>query len=419
MAVPIKDFISLILKKEFLKAAEKIKEKNALPAICGRVCPQEDQCQKTCLLGKIDEPVSIGKLERFVADYEASNIPIPQTPKVEKVALKEAKVAVIGSGPSGLTCAADLALMGYKVTIFEALHAAGGVLYYGIPAFRLPKQIVDREVEYVRSLGVEFVLNFAVGASISTKELFKKGYKAIFIGVGAGLPMLLNIPEENANGIYTANEFLTRINLMKAYRFPEYDTPVKAGNNVVVIGGGNVALDAARAALRLGAESVIIAYRRTEAEMPARIEEIQHAKEEGIRFKFLVSPDEFITENNDLRAIRFQNMKLSEPDESGRKRPVPIEGSHETIGADLAIIAVGTRANPFITRTINGLELNKNGYIITNENGKTSLKNIFAGGDIVTGSETVISAMGAGKRAAHSIHKYILAEYKIDRIAKK
>ncbi len=415
VSVPIKDFIQLIKKKEYLKAAEKIKEKNALPAVCGRVCPQEDQCEKVCLLAKVDKPVAIGKLERFAADYEAKKLKEPKKPDVKKVSpRRNIKIAIIGSGPAGLTCAADLALMGYRVTIFESLHEPGGVLTYGIPEFRLPKRIVRREVNYIKSLGVELKLNHAIGATLQLDELFERGYEAIFIGVGAGLPQLLNIPGENAVGIYTANEYLTRVNLMKAYLFPGYDTPIKIGQNVVVIGGGNVALDAARTALRLGARSVTIAYRRTENEMPARIEEIEHAREEGIIFRFLISPVEFLADdNNVLTAIKFQLMELSEPDESGRRKPVPVPGKFETLPADLAITAIGTKANPLITKTIPGLKLNSKGYIEADEFGRTSREGVFAGGDIVTGAATVISAMGAGKNAAQAIQEYILKKYQI------
>lgn len=414
VSVPIKDFIQLIKKKEYLKAAEKIKEKNSLPAVCGRVCPQEDQCEKLCLLGKVDKPVAIGKLERFVADYEAKTLKEPGKPKIKKLAPKgNIKIAVIGSGPAGLTCAADLALMGYKVSIFESLHEPGGVLTYGIPEFRLPKKIVKREVDYIKSLGVELKLNHAIGATLPFDDLFEKGYEAVFIAVGAGLPQLLNIPGENAVGIYTANEYLTRINLMKAYLFPKYDTPIKKGRNVIVIGGGNVALDAARTALRLGAKTVTIAYRRTEKEMPARAEEIEHAKEEGIVFRFLVSPVEFIAdEKNVLKAVKFQLMELSKPDETGRRKPAPLPGKFETLTADLAIIAIGTKANPLITARMPGLKLNSRGYIEADEYGRTSRERIFAGGDIVTGAATVISAMGAGKKAAQAIHEYITEKYK-------
>lgn len=402
--VPIKDFIALVKEGKFIEASQKIKEKNSLPAVCGRVCPQESQCEKACILGKVDDPVAIGKLERFVADYEAKNSKEEQVIKKEPLPYK---VAVIGAGPAGLTCAADLAKKGITVDIYEALHEPGGVLTYGIPEFRLPKSVVQREVEFIKKLGVNIFLNHAVGATISLKELIKK-YDAVFIGTGAGLPQLLNIPGENLNGIYTANEYLTRINLMKAYLFPEYDTPIKKAKRVVVIGGGNVALDAARTALRTGAEEVIVAYRRTEAEMPARKEEIEHAKEEDIKFFFLVSPVRFEGDSeNRLKKIVFQKMELSEPDETGRRRPVPVEGEYLEFDVDIAIIAIGTRANPLLTKNFKGLKLNKRGYIEVDENLMTSIPGVFAGGDIVTGSATVISAMGAGKQAARSILAYL------------
>lgn len=402
--VPIRDFIALIRDGKFIEASQKIKEKNALPAVCGRVCPQEDQCEKMCVLARVDEPVAIGKLERFAADYEAQH---SQVEPVKKPEHHLGKVAVIGAGPAGLTCAADLAKLGYEVDVFEALHEAGGVLTYGIPEFRLPKEIVKREVGYIEKLGVRFHFNHAAGATFNVHSLLKK-YDAVFIGTGAGLPRMPGVPGENLNGIYTANEYLTRVNLMKAYLFPEYDTPIKKGERVVVIGGGNVALDAARTALRLGAKKVILAYRRTEAEMPARIEEIEHAREEGIEFRFLVSPLRFKgDESGNLRSIEFQVMELSEPDESGRRRPVPVKGKTTEITADIAIIAIGTTANPLITRRIRGLKLTDKGYIWVDENLMTSVPGIFAGGDIVTGSATVISAMGAGRKAAASIHNFV------------
>lgn len=402
--VPIKDFIALVKEGKFVEASQKIKEKNALPAVCGRVCPQEDQCEKACILAKVDDPVAIGKLERFVADYEAKN----GKAKISKPEKKlPYKVAVIGSGPAGLTCAADLAREGVEVHIYEALHEAGGVLTYGIPEFRLPKEIVQREIEQIKELGVKIFTNKAVGANISLGKIIRN-YDAVFIGVGAGLPKMLGIEGEHLNGVYTANEYLTRINLMKAYLFPDYDTPVKKGSNVVVIGGGNVALDAARTALRTGAKKVTIAYRRTEKEMPARIEEIEHAKQEGIIFEFLLSPLKFTgDESGQLKAVDFQVMELSEPDETGRRRPVPVPGKTKTIEADIAIIAIGTSANPLITKSFKKLKLNEKGYIKVDENLMTSIKGVFAGGDIVTGAATVIQAMGAGKKAASSILAYL------------
>jgi glutamate synthase (NADPH/NADH) small chain len=403
--VPIKDFIALVKEGKFIEASLKIKEKNSLPAVCGRVCPQEDQCEKACILGKVDDPVAIGKLERFVADYEAQH-GSKEEATISKNRLPY-RVAVIGSGPAGLTCAAELAREGINVDICEALHEPGGVLTYGIPEFRLPKSIVKREVEYIEKLGVRILLNHAVGATLSLKELISD-YDAVFIGTGAGLPRMLNIPGENLNGIYTANEYLTRINLMKAYLFPEYDTPIKRAEKVVVIGGGNVALDAARTALRTGAKEVSIAYRRTEAEMPARIEEIEHAKEENINFIFLVSPVRFEGDSdNNLKRVIFQEMELSEPDETGRRRPVPLEGKYREIEADIAIVAVGTTANPLLIKNFKGLNLNKRGYIEVDDNMMTSIPGVFAGGDIVTGAATVISAMGAGEKAARSIIAYL------------
>ncbi|MCX7832238.1 MAG: NADPH-dependent glutamate synthase [Actinobacteria bacterium] len=401
--VPIKDFISLVKEGKFIEASLKIKEKNALPAVCGRVCPQEDQCEKACVLGKVAEPVAIGKLERFVADYEAVQGTKEEIKPPERLPYK---VAVIGSGPAGLTCAAELAKSGVEVYIYEALHEPGGVLTYGIPEFRLPKNIVKREIDYIISLGVKILTNQAVGANISLNEIIRN-YDAVFIGVGAGLPRMLNIEGENLNGVYTANEYLTRINLMKAYLFPEYDTPIKRGSEIVVIGGGNVALDAARTALRTGAKKVTLAYRRTESEMPARKEEIEHAKEEGIVFEFLVSPIRFIGKNNTLRAVEFQVMELSEPDESGRRKPVPVIGKTKLINADIAITAIGTVANPLITKNFKKLKTNSRGYIEVDDNMMTSLKGVFAGGDIVTGAATVILAMGAGKKAAQSILAYL------------
>lgn len=401
--IPIKDFILLVKEGKFIEASQKIKEKNALPAVCGRVCPQEDQCEKACVLSIVDEPVAIGKLERFVSDYEAKNSPATARSASEKL---QFKVAVIGSGPAGLTCAAELAKEGIEVHIYEALHEAGGVLTYGIPEFRLPKEIVRREIEYIKSLGVKIHTNMAVGANISLEKIIAS-HDAVFIGAGAGLPKMLGIEGENLNGVYTANEYLTRVNLMKAYLFPDYDTPIKKGEKVVVIGGGNVALDAARTALRLGAKRVTIAYRRTEAEMPARIEEIEHAKEEGIEFAFLVSPIRFKGRDGYLDSIDFQIMELSEPDETGRRRPVPVKGKTVNMKADIAIVAIGTSANPLITKSFTKLKLNSRGYIEVDENLMTSVEGVFAGGDIVTGAATVILAMGAGKKAASSIIKYL------------
>lgn len=405
--VDIPGFIGLIKERKFLEACYRVKEKNALPAVCGRVCPQEIQCESRCLVGKKGESVAIGNLERFVADFEAERgeIKIPGRP-----APTGRKVAVIGSGPGGLTCAVDLARYGHRVALFEALHKPGGVLIYGIPEFRLPKVIVEREVEYIKRLGVELVLNAVVGKLYTVDELLNgQGYDACFICIGAGLPMFLGIPGENLNGVCSANEFLTRANLMKAYLFPEYDTPIKRGKKVAVLGGGNVAMDAARVALRLGAEKVYLVYRRSEAEMPARKAEVHHAHEEGIEFVLLTNPTRFIDDGKgNVCGIECIKMELGEPDESGRRRPIPIKGSEFEIEVDVAIPALGTRANPLLTKTMPDLKVDKRGYIAAGEGtGMTSKTGVFAGGDIVTGSATVILAMGAGRRAAKAINDYL------------
>lgn len=402
--IDIPGFIGLLAEGRFDEAIAKIKEKNSLPAICGRVCPQEDQCEKECVLGKKGQPIAIGYLERFLADYEREKG--VQTPPLPSPIPR--KVAVIGSGPAGLTCAGELAKMGYQVTIFEALHAPGGVLIYGIPEFRLPKAIVRQEVEYVKSLGVEIQVNAVVGKTFTLEDLRDAGYEAFFIGTGAGLPYFLNIPGENLNGIYSANEFLTRSNLMKAYLFPRYDTPIKVGRRVAVIGGGNVAMDAARTALRLGAEEVCLVYRRTKKEMPARIEEIERAEEEGVNCIILTTPVRFIgNENGWVTGMECIQMELGEPDESGRRRPIPVPGSEFVIPADTVVVAIGQGPNPLLLETIKGLALNKRGYIVADpETGATNLRGVFAGGDIVTGAATVISAMGAGKRAARAIDRF-------------
>ncbi|MBE0427519.1 MAG: NADPH-dependent glutamate synthase [Nitrospirae bacterium] len=409
--VDIPSFIKLIKEGKFIEAAWKVKEKNALPAVCGRVCPQEIQCESLCILGKKGEPVAIGNLERFVADYEASEGEI-QTPEKPKVTGR--KVAIIGSGPGGLTCAADLIKSGHQVTLFEALHKPGGVLVYGIPEFRLPKTIVEREVEYIKKLGVEVVVNAVIGKLYTIDELLNgHGYDACFIATGAGLPMFLGIPGENLNGVYSANEFLTRANLMKAYLFPEYDTPVKRGKKVAVFGGGNVTIDTARVALRLGAEKVYLIYRRSEEEMPARKAEIHHAHEEGIEFMLLTNPTGFIDDGKgNICAVECSKMELGEPDESGRRRPVPIKGSKFQVEIDVGIPAIGTRSNPLLLHTVPDLKLNKKGYISAEaDTGMTSKQGVFAGGDIVTGSATVILAMGAGKKAAKSINEYLKWKY--------
>lgn len=405
--VKIPEFIQLIVEGKFIEAAWKVKETNALPAVCGRVCPQEDQCEKVCVLGKKGEPVAIGRLERFVADYEreTGNILIP-----EKAPPTGKRIAVVGAGPAGLTIAGDLIKMGHEVTIFEALHKAGGVLIYGIPEFRLPKAIVDAEVNYLEKLGVKIVTNAAIGRLKTVDDLFAEGFHAVFLGVGAGAPVFMNIPGENLSGIYSANEYLTRSNLMKAYLFPEYDTPIVKGKNVAVIGGGNVAMDAVRTALRLGAENAYIIYRRTEVEMPARIEEVHHAKEEGVQFKLLHAPVEYIgDENGWVKQMKCIRMELGEPDESGRRSPIPIKGSEFLIDVDTVVVAIGTMANPVIQATTPGLEVNRRGYIITKgETGETTREGVYAGGDIVTGSATVILAMGAGRKAAQAIHEYVM-----------
>ncbi|WP_461833600.1 NADPH-dependent glutamate synthase [Desulfothermus sp.] len=406
VGVDIPGFIKFIREGQFDKAIRKIWEKNSLPAICGRVCPQEAQCEGNCVLGKKGEPVAIGNLERFAADYErehgSGELP-PKAPPTGK------KVAVIGSGPSGLTVAGDLILKGHEVTVFEAFHKGGGVLVYGIPEFRLPKDIVASELKNLERLGVKFEYNVVVGKTITIDELFEQGYDAIYIGVGAGLPRFLNIPGENLVGIYSANEYLTRANLMKAYLFPEYDTPIAKGKNVVVIGAGNVAMDSARTAMRLGADSVKIVYRRSREEMPARLAEIHHAEEEGIEFHLLTNPIEFLGDDEGrVRGMRCIKMELGEPDESGRRRPVPIEGSEFEMECDLVVISVGAGANPVLTKATEGLELNKWGYIVADpETGKTKKKGVWAGGDIVTGQATVILAAGAGRKASDSIHQYL------------
>ncbi len=409
VSVPIKEFILLVAEGRFMEAAKKIKETNGLPAICGRVCPQEEQCEIVCLIGKKNEPVAIGRLERFVADWERAHgvieIPEPAQPTGKKV-------AIVGAGPAGLTCAGDLAKLGHKVTVFEALHKPGGVLMYGIPEFRLPKKIVEAEVNYLKSLGVEIKSNFVIGMTRTIDELIEmEGYDAVFVGTGAGLPYFLNVPGENLNGVYSANEFLTRVNLMKGYEFPnQSDTPIPMAKRIAVFGGGNTAMDSARTALRLpSTQKVYIMYRRSEKEMPARIEEIHHGKEEGIEFLFLTNPLKFIGSDGWLKAVEVQRMELGEPDASGRRRPVPIPGSEYTLEIDAAIIAIGNGSNPLISKTTPGLETNKRGNIIAEQlTGKTSRAKIFAGGDIVIGAATVIKAMGAGKDAAVAIHKMLM-----------
>ncbi len=404
--IDIPAFINRIKEGDFQGAIAKIKEKNALPAVCGRVCPQEVQCENVCILGKKGEPVAIGRLERFCADWERAQgeVSIP-----EKEAPTEKRVAVVGSGPSGLTVAGDLILKGHDVTVFEAFQIPGGVLVYGIPEFRLPKAIVAAEVDYMKKLGVKFQGDMVVGATVSIDELFEEGYDAVYIGVGAGLPVFLRIPGENLIGVYSANEYLTRSNLMKAYLFPKYDTPIIRGKDVVVFGAGNVSMDSARTALRLGADRVRIIYRRSREEMPARIEEIHHAEQEGVEFVLLAAPLNFIgDEDGRLKGVRCQRMELGEPDESGRRRPVPIKGSEFETECDTAVVSIGAGANPLLTKATPDIQLNRRGYIIAEpETGKTTKKGVWAGGDIVTGQATVILAMGAGRMAANSIHNYL------------
>ncbi|MCD6461428.1 MAG: NADPH-dependent glutamate synthase [Thermoplasmata archaeon] len=405
--VKIPEFIALVKEGKFVEAARKIKETNVFPAICGRVCPQEAQCEGMCILGRKGEPVAIGRLERFVADYEREH------GEVETVALPPPtgkKVAIVGSGPTGLACAGELAKKGHKVVVYEAFHKPGGVLVYGIPEFRLPKSIVQAEVDYVKSLGVEIRVDHVVGKTVTMKELLEE-YDAVYAGTGAGLPRFMGIPGENLNGVYSANEFLTRVNLMKAYRFPEYDTPIKIGRKVAVIGAGNVAIDAARTAVRLGAEEVTIIYRRTERECPARKEEVEHAKEEGVKMLMLTSPVRFLgDDSNNLTGMELIQYKLGEPDESGRRRPVPLEGSEFMMRIDTVVVAIGQSPNPVIQKTTPGLAVYDWGGIKVDENGKTSVKGLWAGGDVATGAATVIKAMGAGRRAAADIHRYLMGE---------
>ncbi len=401
--IDIPEFIKEIAEGNFDKAVEVLKTKTSLPAVCGRVCPYESQCEGVCTLLKIGEPVAIGRLERFLADYERDKgMKIPK-----KARPTGKKVAIVGSGPAGLTCAGDLAKMGHKVTVFEALHAPGGVLMYGIPEFRLPKAIVNAEVDYIKQLGVDVKYDVVVGKTITVEELLEE-YDAAFIGTGAGLPRWLRIPGENLDGVYSANEFLTRVNMMKAYQFPEYDTPVKIGKIVATFGAGNVAMDCARTSLRLGAEKSYIIYRRSDVEMPARDEEIEHAREEGVIFKLLTNPVEFKGDDKGLlKEVKCIKMELGELDDSGRRRPIPIPRSEETIKIDTALIAIGQSPNPLIPQTVKGLKIGKWGNIETDENGRTNIPGIFAGGDIATGAATVILAMGAGKRAARSIDSYL------------
>ena len=406
VSIDIPAFIARIADEDFSGAINKLWERNALPAVCGRVCPQEEQCEGKCIVGKKGDPVAIGYLERFAADFERKH----GTGAVPEVAEKTGKkVAVIGSGPSGLTVAGDMLLNGHDVTIFEAFHKAGGVLVYGIPEFRLPKEIVANEVAALEKMGAVIECNAVVGASVTIDELFEEGYDAAYIGVGAGLPRFMNLPGENLIGIYSANEYLTRTNLMKGYLFPEYDTPIARGKNVVVLGAGNVAMDSARTAMRLGADSVKVVYRRSRDEMPARDEELHHAEEEKIEFVLLTNPTQFFgDENGRLTGMECLKMELGEPDASGRRRPVPIEGSEYRIDCDLVVVSVGSNANPLLTNSTPDIKLNRWGNIVADPvTGKTSKRGVWAGGDIVTGAATVILAMGAGRAAANSMHDYL------------
>jgi glutamate synthase (NADPH/NADH) small chain len=408
--VPIPEFILLIQERNFREALQTIKEKNMLPGICGRVCPQETQCEALCALGKAkgSEPVAIGRLERFLADWDLAHAsPNGSSPQIGQNGDERTKVAIVGSGPAGLTCASELANMGYEATIFEAFHKPGGVLVYGIPEFRLPKEIVKAEIDKLELLDVKIIVNNVVGKTLTLEELRGQGYKAFFLGVGAGLPSFLKIPGTELNGVLCANEYLTRVNLMKAYD-PRYDTMVDYGRRVAVLGGGNVAMDAARTAIRLGAEKVMIIYRRSEQEMPARREEYEHGLEEGVEFHFLRTPTEILggTEGF-VKQIRVVKMELGEPDDSGRRRPEQIEGSEFLMDVDLVIMAVGSNANPLLTQNTPELKLNQWGYIVVNDEMQSSIPDVFAGGDIVTGAATVISAMGAGKKAARGIDHYL------------
>ncbi len=403
VGVDIPGFVKHIKEKDFDKAADRLRERNSFPAVCGRVCPQENQCEIYCVLSKTGrEPVSVGRLERFVGDWlinkkrDGKPVTSDSTGK---------RVAVIGSGPAGLSCASELAREGYSVVVFESLHKPGGVLSYGIPEFRLPGDVVDSEIDYIKRLGVEFRLNYLVGRTVSFNDL-RRDFDAVFIGTGAGLPYFLGIPGENLNGVYSANEFLTRVNLMKAYLFPEYDTPVKVGSRVAVVGGGNVAMDSARVALRLGAGEVHVVYRRSREELPARQEEVVNAVEEGVLFDYLTNPVEFLGDGEgNVSGLRCVRMELGEPDSSGRRRPVPLEGSGFVSDFDTVVVAIGQGPNPLLPSTVPDLELNDGGNIKADPDGRTSLERVYAGGDIVTGAATVISAMAAGKKAAQSIHE--------------
>ncbi len=404
--INIPGFIKLIKEDKLREAIDIIKDKNILPAVCGRVCPQENQCEGKCIMGKKFEPVAIGNLERYVADWERAN-QIRACP--ECLPPNNIKVAIIGAGPAGLTVAADLIKLGYEITVFEAFHKGGGVLSYGIPEFRLPKEIVEYEIETLEILGVKFEYNMVMGKVLSIQDLRNMGFQAIFIGIGAGLPIFLNIPGKNLKGVVSANEYLTRANLMKAYKFPKYKTPIVHGKEICVIGGGNVAMDSARSALRFGANKVTIVYRRAMEQLPARKEEVHHAEQEGVIFKLLTNPIQFIgDELGNVKEIEVMQMRLGELDASGRASPIPIENSEFRIKCDLIIVAIGNNSNPLLTSTIPELQLNKWGNIVADDGGKTSVEDIFAAGDIVSGAATVISAMGTGRKAAESIHEYLI-----------
>ncbi len=409
VGIDIPGFINLILQGERKRALLKIREMNNLPAICGRVCPQEDQCEKTCILNKKGKPINIGALERYAADYELirpSSVS-HQLPDEQRRVTSQKKIAVVGSGPAGLTAAADLAKIGYQVLLFESLHIGGGVLSYGIPEFRLPKIIVHKELEYIRSLGIQLHTDILIGRTFSIADLFAQGFQAVFLGLGAGLPQFLGIPGENLDRVYSANEFLTRINLMKAYKFPEYATPINIGNKVVVIGGGNVAFDCARVAIRLGKDARLV-YRRTEKEMPARREEVENAEAEGLKFRLLTQPVKIIGDKDGFATgLECIKMKLGSPDASGRRRPVPIKDSSFVLDIDTVVVAIGQKPNPLIGKVTPNLRINPDGTIRVDERLMTSVPGVFAGGDIITGADTVISAMGAGKKAAREIDKYI------------
>ena len=409
VSIDIKGFIQLLFQEDYIGAVNKIRESNYLPAICGRVCPQESQCEAVCTLGKKHPAVAVGKLERFVADYEMKhNLFVPPVIREHR----DEKVAIVGSGPAGLTCAAELAKLGYKVTIFEALHSVGGVLRYGIPEFRLPRYILDIETDRIKALGVEICTNFVVGRTATIDEFFDEwGFRAVFLGTGAGTPTFMGIPGESLSGVYSANEFLTRVNLMRAYQFPEYDTPVKIGKEVAVIGGGNTAMDAVRTSRRLGAERAYLVYRRSRQEMPAREEEIHHAEEEGIEFVLLTNPLRILNDgNNWVCGLECQRMELGDPDESGRRKPVPIAGSEFVIDVQTVIEAIGQKPNPIIQTTTPGLTTSKRGTVVIDEKQKTSREGIFAGGDLSRGGATVILAMRDGKIAAAAIHEYLLSK---------